>query len=791
MAADGQARLAARAGTRRPGVARWIVLALVLQAALAIIDIVSGEDVVFTTTFVLAPFALAGTGHARATAAMGALAIALAVASGFWNHYEGSADHLVRIAIVIAGSALATLAASALEKAAKQRARMAILAAVGRLSGAETVDQAVEGLADALVPAAADGCWVDLNEPGGASRRLFEHGAAAPAAPQSGPPRVFDHNTRALVPLISAGTTIGRLGLTTTGDRYDADDLEFFTIVAGRVALVLANARLVTDLRSTESRLDGILNSLAEAVTVNDDQGRTIYANLAATRLLGKESPEQVVAARPGELAARFIITDENGEPVNADDFPGRRLVRGEPAAELLTRSIDRVTGRSFWLLTKATLLEDQGRMHAVNIIEDVTEARESEQRQRFLARAGQLLASSLDYEETLKRVAQLAVPWPADWCAVDLPTADGEIEQVALAHVDPEKVAMAAELRRRYPPDPTATTGVPGVLKGGPAELLREISDELLEQAIDDPEQLEAIRAIGMRSVMIVPMRTADSTLGAITLATADSGRRFTDEDFELAKDLALRAATAVQNARLYAEQSRVAQTLQASLLPEELPKLPNLDLAASYQAGEQGADVGGDFYDIVPAGANGGHLVFLGDVTGRGIQAAALTSLVRHSVRTAARFDPRPAAILELVNEILAEQPQLAPVTLVTLLLRGSDVTIAAAGHPPPLLKRRGTVTELGPPGILLGAAPNQTFEQRTTRLEPGDAILFYTDGVTDTPGPGDRFGAERLAETLRDAPEQPRAALATIEQRLKDFQTGTAIDDRAMLLMRYGAT
>jgi PAS domain S-box-containing protein len=776
-------------GRGRPGVARWIALALVLQAGLAAIDITSADRVIFTTTFVLAPFALAVSGHARATAAMAALAIALAIASGYWNHYQGSIDHLLRITIVTAGGILATLAAVALEKAAEQRRRMAILLSVGRLSGAHTLDDAVKGLAEALVPAAADGCWVDLLEPDGESRRLFEHGAQAPGTPQFGQARLLDKGTRALLPLINAEETTGHLGLVTTTGTYDEDDLQFFTIVAGRVALVLANARLVTDLRSTRARLDGILNSVAEAVTVNDDQGRTVYANRAAAQLLGKATSEQVTTARPGELAARFVITDENGEPVNIDDLPGRRLVRNEPAPELLTRSIDKTTGRAFWLLTKASLLTDQGRNLAVNIIEDVTEAKEAEQRQRFLARAGQLLASSLDYEQTLKRVAALAVPWLADWCAVDLPNASGGIDQVALAHVDPDKVAMAEDLRRRYPPDPAATTGVPGVLKGAPAELLHEIPDELLTEAIDDPGQLKAIRDIGMRSAMIVPMRSGEDTLGAITFVTADSGRRFGPDDFAFAQDLALRAATAVQNARLFAAQRRVAQTLQASLLPEALPPVPRFTTAAAYQAGELGADVGGDFYDIVGT-PGGGHLVFLGDVTGKGIEAAALTSLVRHSVRTAARFDPRPGAILGLINEILVEQPRLAPVTLAALLIEENRLTIAAAGHPPPLLRNaHGEVTPIGPRGILLGVAPKQTFEERTVTLQPGDTILLYTDGVTDTPGARDRFGDDRLAETLRDAPREPRQILATIERALKAFQSGTAVDDRALLVLAYG--
>ncbi|MDA0166442.1 SpoIIE family protein phosphatase [Solirubrobacter ginsenosidimutans] len=790
MAGDGPSRRTARARGRRPGVARWIALALVLQGILVVIDVASADQVVFTTAFVLAPFGLAVTGHARATAAMAVLAVILAIASGYWNHYAGSTDHFLRITIVTVGGILATLAAAALEKAAEQRGRMAILASVGRLSSAHTLNDAIAGLAESLVPAAADGCWVDLIEPDGEPRRLFEHGADPPAAELSGPARLLEHHTRAVVPLLSQGEITGHLGLTTTTGAYDEEDLQFFTIVAGRVALVLANARLVSDLRSTRARLDGILNGLAEAVTVNDDQGRTIYANQAATRLLGRTSPEEVTRARPGELAARFVITDEQGDPVNIDDFPGRRLVRNEPAPEMLTRTIDKTTGRAFWLLTKASPLTDQGRNFAINIIEDVTRAKEAEQRQRFLARAGQVLASSLDYEETLRHVAALAVPWLADWCAVDLPGRDGAIEQVALAHTDPEKVAMANELRRRYPPDPVAASGVPAVLAGAPAELYKEIPDELLEQLIDDPDQLRAIRDIGMRSVMIVPMRSGEDTLGAITFVTADSGRRFDEDDFAFAQDLGLRAATAVQNARLYAAQERVAHTLQASLLPEEIPHIAGFSIAASYQAGELGAEVGGDFYDIVPT-AGGGHLIFLGDVTGKGIEAAALTSLVRHSVRTAARFDPRPGAILALVNEILAEQARLSPVTLVTLHLHANELTIAAAGHPPPLLRRhaqQNAVTAIGPTGILLGVSPGQTFAEETTILEPGDAVLLYTDGVTDTPGTSDRFGTDRLAHTLEHAPAEPQKILDTIDETLKAFQAGTAIDDRALLLVAY---
>jgi PAS domain S-box-containing protein len=764
-----QTRPAARADARPRGVAFWLLLALLLQAALAIIDASSTNTIVFTAMFVLAPFAVAVAGNARATAIAGVMAVLLAIASGAWNDYSGTANHLVRITFVAAGSTLAVLAAAAIERAGEQRARMSVLASIGRMFGAERVEDAVEGLADALVPAVGDGCWIDVD-----GRRLFEHGAPARPPTQVTAPRLADDGATALLPL----HTFGALGLASTGTRYDEDDLAFLEILAGRVALVLANARLVTDLRSTRARLDGILSNLAEAVTVHDEGGKTVFANAAAARLFGCGSPDEVIAAEPGEIAGRFAISAEDGSPVSVDDFPGRRLVAGKRATELLTRSINLQTGQARWLLTKATLLEDQGRTYAINVIEDVTDAKEAELRQRFLARAGQLLASSLDYQQTLQSVANLAVPWLADWCAVDMPDDRGQIQQVAFAHADPSRAAEAVELRRRSPPDPDADSGVGALLAGGPPQLIEDIADA------PAGDELDAARALGARSVMRVPMRTGDTTLGVLTLG---SGHRYTADDFAFAQDLALRAATAVQNARLYEEQARVAQTLQASLLPERLPHLPGWIVAASYRAGEQGADVGGDFYDIVAADG-GRQLVFLGDVTGKGIEAAALTSQVRHSLRTAARFDPRPGPVLRLVNEILVEQPRLSPVTLACALLEGSRMVVAAAGHPPPLLRRAGKVVEIGPNGVLLGAVTDCTYREETVELRPGDTILLFTDGVTETPGAGERFGADRLVALLAAAPEEPDAILAEIEAALDDFQTTAAVDDRAMLVLRY---
>jgi PAS domain S-box-containing protein len=570
----------------------------------------------------------------------------------------------------------------------------------------------------------------------------------------------------------------------------------FYCLVA-LLTVVAARAReratgLAIDLEATQTRLDGILGSLGEAVTVHDENGQTVYANQAAARLLGCETVEEVLASEPGALAERFSMAHEDGSPVEIADLPGRRLMLGESSSSLLTRSIRRDTGAGLWLLTKATLTrEPSGARLAINIIEDVTDAKEAELRQRFLAETGQLLASSLDYEQTLERVARMIVPRLADWCGIDMVDENGDVSQVAVAHVDAAKVELARDMRERYPPDMTATTGLPAIIGGGPAELYRDIPDELLVAAAQDEEHLQIARDVGLRSAMAVPMRLGDETLGVITFASAESGRSFDENDLAFAEDLALRAATAVQNARLYEAQERVAHTLQASLLPERLPDLPGWELHAAYQAGERGSDVGGDFYDILPVAD--GHLIVLGDVTGKGVEAAALTSLVRYSARMAARFDPSPARVLSLVNQVLREQPRLSLVTAVCALVRsegdGALLTVASAGHPLPLRRRPGAAPEpLGDHGVLLGVEGEDDWTDVSVALDPGDTLLFYTDGVTETPGDATRYGELRLYEAMTRAGDGPVALLAEIERSLRDFQTGQAIDDRAMLALRF---
>jgi PAS domain S-box-containing protein len=230
--------------------------------------------------------------------------------------------------------------------------------------------------------------------------------------------------------------------------------------------------------------------------------------------------------------------------------------------------------GRVVWLDDIVSVVEGgDGTKRLQGVMVDITERKEAEEAQRFLAETGALLSSSLDYRATLTSVARLAVPTLADWCGVDVLAGDGSVERLAVAHEDPARVPLARRLQERYPADPEAPGGLHHVLRTGRPEVYAEVTDAMLEAAARDAEHLELLREIGFGSVVIVPMVARGRTLGAITLVSAEPGRGFGEADLRLAEELARRAATAMDNARLYeearkeiAERKRAQEELGAS---------------------------------------------------------------------------------------------------------------------------------------------------------------------------------------------------------------------------------
>jgi PAS domain S-box-containing protein len=548
---------------------------------------------------------------------------------------------------------------------------------------------------------------------------------------------------------------------------------------------------LVAKLGTAGVGLAEILDSLAEAVTIRDPNHNIIHANQAAVRHMGFDSVEELKRRGPNEIIRDYIVDDDHGRQLTMDDIPSVRQLAGEQAGPLLIRTIHRHTGELKWNLLKATLLRDEAGepIAAVTIIEDVTQERIAELRDQFLARATETLMSSLDYQETLRNVAWLAVPEIADWCAVDLIDESGARQQVVLAHPDPAKLLLAERLREYDPDPPDPDRGIGRVMRTGVAELYPEITDEMLGAGATDEEHFALLREVGFRSALIVPLRARGRTLGVLSLVSAESLRRFDDRDKEFAEQLASRAAVAVDNARLATARREIAETLQRSLLPDAVPSIPGWEVATMYRAASASdeVEVGGDFYDFFET--PDGWIVLLGDVTGRGVEAASMTSLVRHGARFLAKQERSPSAILARIDEALREQPGLSLCSALCVRLGEGRVVMSSAGHPAPLIVRSDArVREISGSGPLLGGWEGSVWEDRAVPVEPGETLFMYTDGVTDTRGRSDRFGAARLRQLLAEhATAGPAELLAELAATLDRFQAEGHSDDTGAVALR----
>jgi serine phosphatase RsbU (regulator of sigma subunit) len=529
-----------------------------------------------------------------------------------------------------------------------------------------------------------------------------------------------------------------------------------------------------------------ILDVLADAVTIRDRSDQIIYANRAALDDMGFASLTDLQSRAPRAIMDDYIVLDEFGRELSMADVPSVRILRGEAPDPLLMRTVHRVSGALSWKLLKATpLTGEAGELVAtVTVIEDVTDSKGAELRSRFLAEAGEMLNASLDYAQTLQNVAWSVVPQLADWCAVDLVDESGVRDRVVVAHSDPDRIALAERLREyedaRF--DPAHDLG--GVLTSGRPAMHNEISDEQLVQVARDAEHLALLRRLAMRSVLLVPLRTPTRTLGAMTLVMSESGRTFTANDVEFAEQLAGRAAMAVENALLYRARAQIAATLQRSLLPETVPTIPGWEVATLYRpaGAEHEIEVGGDFYDFVEL--DDGWLVIIGDVTGKGLQAATLTALARHCARFECRIDPRPSAVLRAIDEALVAYGKLSLCSALCLRLRGEEIVVSAGGHPLPLVVTAdGELREPGRPGLLLGIPEASGWYDEPLTLEAGETLLAYTDGATDARGAGGRFGERRLRELLRScAGSPPDVVLAALDAELAAFRIGPQADDTA---------
>jgi hypothetical protein len=406
-----------------------------------------------------------------------------------------------------------------------------------------------------------------------------------------------------------------------------------------------------------------------------------------------------------------------------------------------------------------------------------VERMREQRRRLQFLIDATGRLDTSLDPGQTLERIAQLALPALAQLCVIDLADVSGAVTGTVAAAVEPALAERVEAVHAKAPPVAGPHPVAAVLASGRPCVVER---DAEAREGADEPLMREA----GMHAVAAYPMIARGRTLGVISYLRSQP---FGAGQLALLEDLTGRAALAYDNARLYAERAHVARTLRRSLMPAALPQIPGLQLESYFRPMGAGSEVGGDFYDVF--GDRDGFWLVVGDVCGKGAEAAVLTGFLRHTTVAYAREGTGPARVLERVNHAMLThdfEGRFATVILARLGFResGVEVTVATAGHPSALVRRAGGgAEELGASGTLLGVFPDPSLIEVSTILQPGDALALYTDGLTEAHAPERVLGVEELIARLETA--SPRSARAAIEalMGLVDARNGSR-DDIAIL-------
>jgi PAS domain S-box-containing protein len=815
------------------------VLALVVMAAIAAVDIAIGSAAVLAELLLAGPLIAAIGASPKQTLLTAVIALVAAVPLGLASDAFFGSAHIMGIVVVAVGGALAVVIARLRDQRERDAARLQVQYGVARaIAEADTFDEAAPKLLaaiarplgrelalfwtkrdDGTLRSIADWCedGLDADAFQRASRELvLAPGRGLPGqAWETGRPvwlgdalasgnfirareaEEADLHGGMAFPVIGGGGCIGVIELYSHEVRERDAGVYALTEALGRqVGEFVESLRTEHEREEARRQLEAILRGVADAVTAQAPDGRLLFANEAAAASMGFESPEELMNAPLATIMDRYDVLDEDGRPFPIEALPGRRALAGEDGAESVVRFRVRETGEERWSAVKATPIRDQdGRVTmAINVIEDITTHKRGEQAQRLLARSADVLTSSLDPDELLVEIANLAVPELADWCSVEVANESGVLERTALAHVNPAIRQRAIELSKRYPPDPASPHGLYQVVRTGQPELYPDVPDEMLLAAAVDEEHYNDIKTIGMRSAIIVPMTTRGRTLGALTWVNGRSARRFDEQDVELAQELARRCATAIDNARLYRERAYIARTLQQSLLPVELPDIPGVETAARFLPTGEGNEVGGDFYDVFETGDRGWTIV-MGDVCGKGPDAAAVTALARYTLRAAAMRERLPSRSLSVLNEALLRQRNdrrfcTVAYAYIEKLDRGARAGISSGGHPLPLLLRAdGSVEEVGAAGTLLGVVPDPDLEDRAVTLGAGDALVFYTDGVIESRANSNGVLDERrLAELLATcAGRGPDAIAARVEEAAVLCQNGRPKDDIAVLVLR----
>ena len=762
-----------------------VVLATaVLVAALFALDVATRDGTVFVPLYLLAPLLAALFTGSRATLGIAALAIVLG-SIGLVDDGQWDGQDLIRLCALVAGSALAVWIAALRDRL--QRTGSELSETLGLLD--VVFAHAPVGLA--LLD--RDLRYLRVNDrlaeinglPAGAhlGRTIGEILPDLPTEVRNDVARVAETGV--------ALSDVEVTGITPAQPGVERHWLASYwpvrrssggaPIGVGLVVIEVSERRAAERaLRAQTDRYEALLIALSDAgegMLVLERDGRCTYANAAFEQLCGYTFPE---------LAAMDSVIDL---AVEYEDAALRlRALRSVDAGAVtpgLPLTLRRRDGGLVDLEVGGTPLDIEGTRQLVVVVRDVTARHRAEtERERLLARAAllaeasELFDQSLDEARTMRSVAQLCVRDMADTCVILLGDRPENVRRVTAAARDVARERTVTEALLRHPLEERDDHPVIGVMRG---------ADGIVAPT---PAGLGTPRSV------IVPLRARGRTRGVLVAGFDDLAATEDAEALALFEDLARRAALALDNVRLYDERDQTARTLQRSLLPEALPEIPGVELAARYLAAGAGNEVGGDFYDCFRTGRGDWALV-IGDVCGKGAEAATITALARYTLRAAAQHERSPQAVLGELNEALLRQRldyRFCTVLYAQLTPHDGGVTarVATGGHPLPLVLRAdGSVETAGAPGTLLGILDDPDITERTTELGPGDALVLVTDGVTEATAADRASGPERLASFLAGCAGTGAGAIAeAVEREAVESQDGAARDDVAVLVARSGA-
>ncbi|MFF0096631.1 SpoIIE family protein phosphatase [Streptomyces canus] len=545
------------------------------------------------------------------------------------------------------------------------------------------------------------------------------------------------------------------------------------------------------------------LEAIGTAAYVVDEEGRVIAVNAHAEQLLVRPAEEFL-----GRDAHDLLHRDAHGHPLPRSRCDMRQAFHAGRTAQAEGEHFECGDGSLLpvsWMITPyvvdgreggtLVLVHAQRPPETVRRPETAASTLPELERLALLAETTTRLTSTLDAEETLRRLLALVVPRLADWAVVDLITERDEVWRSAVVHAENGTLVRQEDLQGPMPPIPEdspmplsrALRGVASTLAG----------PQTYEQEPDSGiavEQHRLFEATGIRSAAIAPIRSTRAVLGALTLGRAKDPVDFTTADLPLIEDIARRAGLALDNARLYQRQRKVAETMQNHLLPQ-MPRVPGLQMTARYLPAPDASQVGGDWYDAFSL-SDGATALAVGDVVGHDLEAAAGMAQLRNMLRAYAwaHQDP-PSRIVARLDEAVMH---ITDVTMATTIFARVDerddghweLSWTNAGHPPPLLiSHDGLARYLTDGhGILLGTGVRTPRTDATVPLPPGSTLLLYTDGLIEAPGQTLDEGLQRLRRHAAALAHRPLASFT--DQVLRRVRHVTNDDDVALLAVRAPA-